>query len=190
MKTITTHYIDGAFIESQGREVMDIIRPTNGQVIGRVTMADEEDTLAENLAAAQQALAENTDPERQLELEAGVVRAAQAMERANDAVSAAQGYTVDYSGRIGELQEELGGLQGSLGDLGVIGNGQSPVRRRVVTQNHVTSALPVENVPDLCGRLHDVATRNDRQRRHELTSTSSSVTEGGIGSSCAWRLSM
>ena len=39
IKTITTHYIDGAFVESHGREVMDIIRPTNGQVIGRVTLA-------------------------------------------------------------------------------------------------------------------------------------------------------
>jgi aldehyde dehydrogenase (NAD+) len=44
MKTITTHYINGAFVESHGREVMDIIKPTNGQVIGRVTLADEEDT--------------------------------------------------------------------------------------------------------------------------------------------------
>ena len=43
-KTLTTHYIDGAFIESHGRQVMDIIKPTNGQVIGRVTLADEEDT--------------------------------------------------------------------------------------------------------------------------------------------------
>src|ERR1700757_3288651 len=43
MKTITTHYIDGAFVESHGREVMDIIRPIDGQVIGRVTLADEED---------------------------------------------------------------------------------------------------------------------------------------------------
>ena len=33
VKTITTHYIDGAFVESHGREVMDIIKPTNGQVI-------------------------------------------------------------------------------------------------------------------------------------------------------------
>src|SRR5579859_2315386 len=32
MKTLTTHYIDGAFVESHGREVMDIIRPTNGEV--------------------------------------------------------------------------------------------------------------------------------------------------------------
>ena len=26
IKTITTHYIDGAFVESHGREVMDIIQ--------------------------------------------------------------------------------------------------------------------------------------------------------------------
>jgi hypothetical protein len=46
IKTLTTHYIDGTFVESHGREVMDIIKPTNGQVIGRVTLADEEDTGA------------------------------------------------------------------------------------------------------------------------------------------------
>ena len=38
IKTITTHYIDGAFVESHGREVMDIVNPTNGKVIGRVTL--------------------------------------------------------------------------------------------------------------------------------------------------------
>jgi len=42
--TITTHYIDGSFVESHGREVLDIIKPTNGQVIARVTLADEADT--------------------------------------------------------------------------------------------------------------------------------------------------
>jgi len=44
IKSITTHYIDGAFVESHGRQVMDVIRPTDGQVIGRVTLADQEDT--------------------------------------------------------------------------------------------------------------------------------------------------
>jgi aldehyde dehydrogenase (NAD+) len=44
MKTITTHYIDGAFVESHGRELMDIISPTNAKVIGQVTLGDEEDT--------------------------------------------------------------------------------------------------------------------------------------------------
>ena len=56
MKTITTHYIDGAFVESHGREVMDIVKPTNGQIIGRVTLADEEDTLRA-IAAAKTAFA-------------------------------------------------------------------------------------------------------------------------------------
>ena len=44
VKTLTTHYIDGAFVESHGREVMDIVRPTDGHVIARATLADEEDT--------------------------------------------------------------------------------------------------------------------------------------------------
>src|SRR5580704_3174885 len=44
MKSLTKHYIDGAFAESHGREVMDIISPTNRQLIGRVTLGDEEDT--------------------------------------------------------------------------------------------------------------------------------------------------
>jgi aldehyde dehydrogenase (NAD+) len=56
MRTITTHYIDGAFVESHGREVMDIIKPMNGQVIGRVTLADEEDTRRA-IAAAKTAFA-------------------------------------------------------------------------------------------------------------------------------------
>jgi len=44
MRSITKHYIDGGFVESHGREVMDIIRPTDRKVIGRVTLGDEEDT--------------------------------------------------------------------------------------------------------------------------------------------------
>ncbi len=54
IKTLTTHYIDGAFVESHGREVMDIIKPANGAVIGRVTLADEEDTRSA-IAAAKRA---------------------------------------------------------------------------------------------------------------------------------------
>jgi aldehyde dehydrogenase (NAD+) len=56
IKTLTTHYIDGAFVESHGRETMDVIRPTDGQVIGRVTLADEEDTRRA-VAAAKRAFA-------------------------------------------------------------------------------------------------------------------------------------
>ena len=54
VKTLTTHYIDGAFVESHGHEVMDIVRPTDGKVIGRVTLADEEDTRRA-IAAAKRA---------------------------------------------------------------------------------------------------------------------------------------
>jgi aldehyde dehydrogenase (NAD+) len=56
IKTLTTHYIDGAFVESHGREVMDIIKPTTGKVIARVTLADEEDARRA-IAAAKRAFA-------------------------------------------------------------------------------------------------------------------------------------
>src|SRR6476646_2098899 len=56
IKTLTTHYIDGAFVESHGRQVMDIIKPTNGQVIARVTLGDEEDARRA-IAAAKRAFA-------------------------------------------------------------------------------------------------------------------------------------
>jgi aldehyde dehydrogenase (NAD+) len=54
MKIISKHYIDGAFVESHGQEVMDIIKPTNRQLIGRVTLGDEEDTR-HAIAAAKRA---------------------------------------------------------------------------------------------------------------------------------------
>src|SRR5258707_8376621 len=56
IKTITTHYIDGAFVESHGQEVLDIIRPTDGQVIARVTLGDEDDTRRA-ISAARRAFA-------------------------------------------------------------------------------------------------------------------------------------
>src|SRR3984957_13675899 len=56
IKTITSHYIDGAFVESHGQEVMDIIRPTDATVIARVTLGDEEDTRRA-IAAARRAFA-------------------------------------------------------------------------------------------------------------------------------------
>ena len=55
-RTITTNYIDGAFVESHGRGMLDIIRPKDGQLIGRVTLGDEEDTRRA-IAAAKQAFA-------------------------------------------------------------------------------------------------------------------------------------
>src|ERR1700740_50436 len=56
MRTITTHYIDGTFVESHGREIMDIVRPTDGTVIARVTLGDQEDTRRA-IAAARRAFA-------------------------------------------------------------------------------------------------------------------------------------
>ena len=56
IKTLTTHYIDGAFVELHGRQVIDTIKPTNGKVIARVTLADEEDTRCA-IAAAKRAFA-------------------------------------------------------------------------------------------------------------------------------------
>ena len=56
IKTLTTHYIDGVFVESHGKEVMDIIRPTDSQMIARVTLGDAEDTQRA-IAAARRAFA-------------------------------------------------------------------------------------------------------------------------------------
>jgi aldehyde dehydrogenase (NAD+) len=55
MKAITPHYIDGKFVEPHGREVMDSINPTNNTVIGKVTLADEEDAKRA-IAAAKRGL--------------------------------------------------------------------------------------------------------------------------------------
>ncbi|MGD0530618.1 MAG: aldehyde dehydrogenase family protein, partial [Polyangiaceae bacterium] len=55
MKTITRHYIDGAFVESHGRETMDIVNPTNRKTIARVALGDEQDTRTA-VAAAKRAL--------------------------------------------------------------------------------------------------------------------------------------
>jgi aldehyde dehydrogenase (NAD+) len=56
MKTITKHYIDGAFLDSHGREVMDVISPTNRKLIGRVTLGDDDDARRA-IAAAKRAFA-------------------------------------------------------------------------------------------------------------------------------------
>jgi aldehyde dehydrogenase (NAD+) len=56
MRTITKHYIDGAFVDSHGREMMEIVNPTNGKVIARETLADEEDVRLA-IAAAKRAFA-------------------------------------------------------------------------------------------------------------------------------------
>jgi aldehyde dehydrogenase (NAD+) len=54
MKTISKHYIDGAFVESHGRDTMESINPTNQQVLATVTLGDEEDARRA-IAAAKRA---------------------------------------------------------------------------------------------------------------------------------------
>jgi aldehyde dehydrogenase (NAD+) len=54
MKTISKHYIDGAWIESHGHDHLDLINPTTGKAIGCVTLGDEEDTRRA-IAAAKRA---------------------------------------------------------------------------------------------------------------------------------------
>src|SRR4029077_11911694 len=54
MKIITKHYIDGAFVESHGRNAMESINPTTQQVLGSVMLGDEEDARRA-IAAAKRA---------------------------------------------------------------------------------------------------------------------------------------
>lgn len=100
--TITTHYIDGAFVESQGREVMDIISPTSGTTIGRVTLADTEDTRRA-IAAARRAFATygRSTKEERVEILRRLDVAASA--RANDLTAAMveeYGGVVQFAGLI------------------------------------------------------------------------------------------
>ena len=100
--TITTHYIDGAFVESHGREVMDIISPTSGKAMGRVTLADEEDTRRA-IAAARRAFATygRSSKEERVELLRRLHAAASA--RADDLTAAMveeYGGVVQFAGLI------------------------------------------------------------------------------------------
>ncbi len=54
MRTVTKHYIGGEFVESHGREVMESVNPSNGEVLGHVTLGDAEDTRRA-IAAAKKA---------------------------------------------------------------------------------------------------------------------------------------
>src|ERR1700757_3458447 len=49
-------YVDGAFVTPHGSMIIDLVNPTNNEVIGKVTMADEVDTR-QAIAAAKRALA-------------------------------------------------------------------------------------------------------------------------------------
>jgi aldehyde dehydrogenase (NAD+) len=54
MKKINQIYINGAFVTPHGKEIFELINPTDNQKIGEVTLGDEEDTKAA-IAAAKEA---------------------------------------------------------------------------------------------------------------------------------------
>lgn len=54
MKTITTQYINGKFVESKGKEILKLINPSNKQIIGQVTLGNEED-VCDAIRAAKEA---------------------------------------------------------------------------------------------------------------------------------------
>src|SRR6202030_173580 len=100
--TITTHYIDGAFVASHGREVMDIISPTTGQAIGSVTLADEDDTRRA-IAAARRAFATYGRSSKEERVETLRRLHAAALARADDLTAAMveeYGGVVQFAGLI------------------------------------------------------------------------------------------
>ena len=121
MKTLTKHYIDGAFAESHGQEVTDLISPTTAQVIGHVTLGDEEDARRA-IAAAKRAFAtfgRSTKEER-----------SKILHRLHKAVSARiddmRSWRADlengkapahscpgYFGRVGRLERKEGAYEGA-----------------------------------------------------------------------------
>src|SRR5882757_1452069 len=54
VKAFSQSYINGRFVTSHGTQVIDLVNPTNNEVIGKVTMADEIDTR-NAIAAAREA---------------------------------------------------------------------------------------------------------------------------------------
>src|ERR1700688_1551401 len=55
MKTFNTAFINGELVTPHGTTVVDLINPTNNEVIGKVTMCDEVDTR-NAIAAANKAI--------------------------------------------------------------------------------------------------------------------------------------
>ena len=55
MRQFNQMYVNGAFVTPHGRTIIDLLNPSNNEVIGKVTMADEVDTR-QAIAAAKRAL--------------------------------------------------------------------------------------------------------------------------------------
>ena len=121
MQTITKRYINGTLVESHRSEVMDLISPTTAQVIGHVTLGDEEDARRA-IAAARRAFAtfgRSTKEERP-----------KILRRLHEAVSARiddmRSWRADlengkapahscpgYCGRLGRLERKEGAYEGA-----------------------------------------------------------------------------
>ena len=102
MKTLTQHYIDGTFVESHGREIMDIVKPTNGEVIARVALADEEDArrAIDTANQAFETFGQTTKQER-LQILHGLHEAIEArVDDLTDAMVEEYGGVVQFAGSI------------------------------------------------------------------------------------------
>ncbi|NKI72307.1 aldehyde dehydrogenase family protein [Collimonas pratensis] len=51
MKTVDHIYINGSFVKPHGKEVLELVNPSTGAPIARVTLADEQDAQAAIAAA-------------------------------------------------------------------------------------------------------------------------------------------
>ena len=104
VRALTTHFIDGELVESHGSEVMDIVRPTDEQVIGRVTLADEEDTK-QAIAAARRAFEKygmSKPGDRAAVLHRLYVAASTRLDDLRDAMVEEYGGVVQFAGPIVE----------------------------------------------------------------------------------------
>jgi hypothetical protein len=64
MTIISKPYVDVVFVESRGREVMDLINPTTEKVIGQVTFGEEEDAHCAIAAAKRTSASSGRTTER------------------------------------------------------------------------------------------------------------------------------
>ena len=79
--------------------------------------------------------------------------------------------------------------QRALGDLLVIRHREAAKWRRMLTENHVAARLVVKLVAELLQGGNQGLPRNAGQPAQRLTSTISSLMEGGTGSPCFFKLS-
>src|SRR3712207_4113362 len=81
------------------------------------------------------------------------------------------------------------GPQRTSGHFFVVGHGDASVGWRCSSENDVAATPPILFMPDFLQCFHHLASGDTRQGAHTLTSTTSSVIGGGMGSPCASRLS-